>query len=60
MKTFLGAANGPMTLRTWSVSSFVSPASSFGSYVNSLGVAARQSHAGLFCGRTHGLRVTKA
>ena len=36
MYIFFGAAKGPITFRTWSVSSFVSPASSFGSYENSL------------------------
>src|SRR5882762_2845779 len=36
MMIFLGAAKGPITLRTWRISSLVRPASLLGSYVNSL------------------------
>jgi hypothetical protein len=36
MMIFLGAAKGPITLRTWRISSLVRPASLLESYVNSL------------------------
>lgn len=60
--TFLGAAKGPMTLRTWRTSSFVSEVSSFSSYANSL--LQQQWLCNVHLDRktptTHGLRVTKA
>jgi len=43
MYTFFGAANGPMTLRTWRTSSFVRALSLPVSYLNSLSQG-RQSH----------------
>lgn len=60
MKIFFGAANGPMTFLTWSVSSFARAVSS-SSYVNSLeGSRVRIKIPHLFISSTYGFRVTKA
>jgi len=63
MKIFLGAANGPMTLRTWRTSSLIRADSLLGSYLNSLEIPispASPLDGGKKKKNAHGLRVTNA